>query len=119
MYAHNKCAQIGDQLGKGFAQRVPSSDKHIVMVGDKVTHTCCHSGAKSSFNAIAFRGIAGFLGDGEADARLRLIDRNDLQPKRRAPGAIAPGSPLELGTLDQPTQGVRLLFNGRHPARTP
>jgi len=47
-------------------------------VGDKVTRACCHSGAKSSFNAIAFRGIAGFLGDGETDTRLRLINGNDL-----------------------------------------
>jgi len=78
MYAHDQRAQIGDQLGEGFAQRVPSSDQHIVMVGDKVTRACCHSGAKSSFNAIAFRGIAGFLGDGETDTRLRLINGNDL-----------------------------------------
>jgi hypothetical protein len=117
--AHDQRAQIGNQLGEGFAQRFPPSDQHIVMVGSKVTRACCHSRAKAAFYAVAFGRIAGFLGDSEADTRLRVLGRDRLQPKRRAPGAIAPGSPLKLGTLDQPTQRVRPVPDGRHPATAP
>ena len=119
MYARDKRAQVGDQLGKGFAERFPSSDQHIVMLSDKVTRASCHSGAKATLYAIAFGGVAGFLGDREADAGLCLSHRDGLQPKRRAPGAIAPGSPLKLGTLGKPAQGAGLVLAGRHPATAP
>jgi hypothetical protein len=119
VYAHDQCAQIGDQLGEGFAERFPPSDQHIVMVGNKVTRACCHSRAKTTFYAITLGRIAGFLGDGKADTRLCLVSRDHLQSKRRTPGAIAPGGPLKLGTLDQPTQSVGPMLNGRHPATTP
>jgi hypothetical protein len=119
VHAYDQRAQIGDQLGKGFAEGFPSSDQHIVMLGDKVTRACCHSRAKAALYAIAFGGIAGFLGDREADAGLGLCHCDGLQSKRRAPGAIAPGSPLKLIPLGQPTQGVRLLLAGRHPATRP
>jgi hypothetical protein len=119
MYALDQRCQIVNQLGKGFAERFPSSDQHIVMVSDKVTRACCHSGAKATFYAIAFGGIAGFLGDGEADAGFDRLGGNHLQPKRRTPGAIAPGGPLKLAPPGQPAQGVRLLPDGRHAATRP
>jgi hypothetical protein len=119
MHARNQRTQIGNEFGKGFAKRFPSSDQHIVMVRDKVTRTCCHSRPKTTFYATAFGGIAGFLGDGKTDTGLRIVSGDHLQPKRRAPGAIAPGGPLKLGTLDQPAQGVRLLLYGRHAATEP
>jgi hypothetical protein len=119
MYARDQRAQVGDKLGKGFAEGFPSSDQHIVMLSDKVTRACCHSRPKTTFYAIAFWGIAGLLGDREADARLGIGHCDGLQPKRRAPGAIAPGSPLKLGTLGQPAQGAWALLAGRHPANRP
>jgi len=78
MHTHDERAQIGDQLGKGFAEGFPSSDQHIVMLGDKVTRACCHSRAKATFYAIALWGVAGFLGDREADARLGLRSGDGL-----------------------------------------
>ena len=119
MYALDQRTQIGNQLGKGFAQRFPSSDQHIVMVRDKVTRTCCHSRAKTTFYAIALWGIAGLLGDREADAGFGSIHGDHLQPKRRTPGAIAPGGPLKLRTLDKPAQRLGRLLHGRHPASRP
>lgn len=119
MHAHDQRAQIGDQLGKGFAQRFPSSDQHIVMVGDKVTRACSHSRAKATFYAVALGGIAGFLGHRKADTGLGLGSGDRLQTKRRAPGAIAPGSPLKLRTLDKPAQRPGWLLYGRHPATAP
>ena len=119
MYALDQRTQIGNQLGKGFAQRFPSSDQHIVMVSDKVTRACCHSRAKATFYAIALGGIARLLGDREADAGFGGFRGDHLQPKRRAPGAIAPGGPLKLAPLGQPAQGARLMFAGRHPAMAP
>ena len=119
MDAHDQRAQIVDQLGKWFCQRFTPSNQHIVMVGHKVTRTCCHSRPQTTFYAIALGRIAGFLGDGETDTGRRFLGVDDLQPKSRAPGAIAPGSPLKLASPDQPTQRVRHLLNGRHPATGP
>jgi hypothetical protein len=119
MNARNQRTQIGNDFFKGLDEGFPSSDQHIVMVRHKVTRACCHSRPKATFYAIAFRGIAGLLGHGKADARLGLFGSDHLQPKCRPPGAIAPGSPLKLRTFDEPTQGVRLLLDGRHAATEP
>ena len=84
MHTHDQCTQIGDQLGKGFAEGFPSSDQHIVMLRDKVTRACCHSGAKATFYAIALGGIAGFLGNREADAGFGLCCRDGPNAERPA-----------------------------------
>jgi hypothetical protein len=117
VHAHDQGAQISNQLGKGFTQRFAPSHQHIVVGGQKVTRACCHSGAQATFYTVSFGGIARLLGDGKPDSWFRHGRGNSLQPKRRAPGAIAPGSPLKLGALGQPTQCVRLGRHGRHPAR--
>lgn len=119
MNALDQRAQIGNQLGEGFAERFPSSDQHIVMVRDKVTRACCHSRAKATFYAIALGRIASFFGNRETDAGFGALGGDHLQPKRRTPGAIAPGGPLKLAPLGQPAQGARLLLDGRHAATQP
>jgi hypothetical protein len=85
----------------------------------KVTRACCHSRAKTTLDAIALGRIPGFLRDGEANAGVRLWRGYSLQPKRRTPGAIAPGGSLELRTLGEPTQLCGRLIHGRHPATRP
>jgi hypothetical protein len=42
------------------------------MLSDKVTRACCHSRPQATFYAVAFWGIAGLLGDREADAGLGI-----------------------------------------------
>ncbi len=102
VHAHERGAQIGNQLAKGLAQRFRLADQHIVMRGLKVTRTSCHSRTKTPFDPIALWRIARLLGDGEADAGFRLRRGDGLQRKRRTPGAIAPGGPLKLRTLGEP-----------------
>jgi hypothetical protein len=120
VHAHDQSTQVGHKLGKGFAQRIAPSDQHIVVPYMKVTRASCHSRAKTTFYAIAFWRIARLLGDGKTDASLVRCGRgNGLQPKRRTPGAIAPGGPLKLAPLGQPAQRARLMVAGRHPATGP
>src|SRR5690606_2491183 len=99
--------------------RFALTDQHIVMRGLKVTRASCHSRAKTALDAIALWRIARLLGDGEADAGIRLRRGDSLQAKRRTPGAIAPGGPLKLRTLGEPAQFCARLLHGRHPARRP
>ena len=120
MHTNDKAAQIGDKSGEGQAQCLTPRQKHIVMSWLKVTRTGCRSRPKTSFYTVSFRGIADFLGDGEADARLRLVGCNRLQAKRRAPGAIAPGSSQKLrAPLETAQCRFRLGIGGRHPASNP
>ena len=119
VHAYECGTQIGNQLAKGLAQRFALTDQHIVMRGLKVTRASCHSRAKTALDAIALWRIARLLGDGEADAGIRLRRGDSLQAKRRTPGAIAPGGPLKLVPLGQPAQGARLMLAGRHPAMAP
>lgn len=93
MHAGDAGDKVRNQFVKGFAQRFAPSHQHIVMAGPKVTRASCHSRAKTAFYTIAFWGIAGFLGHGEAETGQGIGAVDRLQPKRRAPGAIAPGCP--------------------------
>jgi hypothetical protein len=93
VHAPDGRSQIGNQLAEGLAQRFPSTDQHIVMMVAKVIGACCHSRAKAALDAIALGRIARLLGDGKANAGHRIVGWRCLQPKRRPPGAIAPGSP--------------------------
>jgi len=120
VHAGDEAAQIGDKSGEGQAQRLPPRQKHIVMSGLKVTRTGCRSRPKTSFYTISFGGIADFLGDGETDTRISLAGGDCLQPKRRAPGAIAPGSSQKLrAPLETAQCRFRLRIVGRHPASNP
>jgi hypothetical protein len=74
------------------------------MRGRKVISASCHSRAKATLDATTLWRIASLFGDGEANTGVRLGRGNRLQPKRRTPGAIAPGGSLELRTLGEPAQ---------------
>jgi hypothetical protein len=117
MHTSDKAAEIGDQSGERQAQGLAPRQQHIVMSGDKVTRTRCRSRAQAALHAIALGRIADFLGDGEADPGIRLGRRHDLQPKRRAPGALAPGGSQKLCAAPKPAQRPGLV--GRHPANNP
>lgn len=120
MHAGDEAAQIGDHSGEGQAEGLPPRQKDIVMSGVKVTRASCRSRPEAPFHAIALGRVADFLGDGEADARLGLRCRSNLQPKRRAPGAIAPGGSQKLRAPLQAAQcRFRLGKIGRHPANNP
>jgi len=119
MHTSDAKGQIRDQPVKRLAQRFTLAYQHIVMARHKVTGACCHSCAKAAPDAIALGRIARFFGDGKPDARPIVNRDNCLQPKRRAPGAIAPGGPNELASLFQPAQRAIGLNHGRHPATGP
>jgi len=120
VHAGYKAAQIGDKSGEGLAQCLPPRDKHIVMSWPKVTRTGCRSRPKTSFYTISFGGIADFLGDGETDTGFGFARLYGLHAKRRAPGAIAPGSSQKLrASLEAAQCRFRLRIDGRHPASNP
>jgi hypothetical protein len=120
MDAGDKAAEVGDKSGEGQAQGLTPRQQHIVVSGKKVTRTSCRSSAQAPFHAVALWGIAHFLGDGEADTGIAMGRRSNLQPKRRTPGAIAPGGPGELRALPEAAQAFRRLeLVGRHPASSP
>ena len=99
MHALERTPEIGDELVEIFSERFAAPDQHIIVPGAKVTRASCHSGTKAAFDAIALGRIARLLGDGEPNPRVGRIGLDGLQPKRRPPGAIAPGSPLKLGSF--------------------
>ncbi|KKB07382.1 hypothetical protein VE26_11425 [Devosia chinhatensis] len=120
VHAGDEAAEICDHSGEGLAQGLPSRQKDIVMSGLKVTRTSCRSRPKTPFHAIALGRVADFLGDGEADSGLGFRGGSSLQPKRRAPGAIAPGGSQKLrAPLEAAQCRLRLGRIGRHPARNP
>jgi hypothetical protein len=119
MHASDAKGQIRYQPVEGLAQRFTPAYQHIVMRRNKVIGTRCHSCAKAPLDAVALGRVARFLGHGKTNAGRGLGRGDGLQPKRRAPGAIAPGSPNELASLLQAAQSACRLIHGRHPARRP
>jgi hypothetical protein len=120
MHTSDEAGQVGYHLFERLAQGFAPRQKDIVMSGHKVTRTSCRSGAQAALHAVSFRRIADLLCDREADARLGFGAGNGLQPKRRAPGAIAPGGSQKLrAPLETAQYRFRLGKIGRHPARNP
>jgi hypothetical protein len=88
--------QVSDYFGKWVGERFSPSHQHIVVASMKVTRASGHSSPQATFYAISLGGIANFLGYGETNPRHGIGRGHGLQPKRRTPGAIAPGGPLKL-----------------------
>ncbi|GHA23792.1 hypothetical protein GCM10007989_19170 [Devosia pacifica] len=73
----------------------------------KVIGTLCHGRTQAPLDPVALWRVAGFLGHGEADTDIIITIGHCLQPKRRPPGAQAPGSSQKLPPRLQMAQATR------------
>ena len=106
MGAADRAGDFGDERGEGNRQRLATRHQHVVMVGARVQRrVAAQRFAQPPVDAMARRGIAGFLGDGETDARAGPVRFGQtgvgLQREGGGDDALALAGALELRALLQ------------------
>ena len=108
---------IGDQRLEADRQRLAARHQHVIMAGSRVQRRdAAHGFAQPPLDAVAHRGIAGLLGDGEAESRVAGgglgVAGLGLQRESGGVDALALGRALVFATLRQPAPSDRIVGQG-------